>query len=67
MKHEQYHRAEHFALSRLLSSNRQEGRDGIFLEAQREIAKMLAENLLSKFEATTDYKEVAGELLFEAN
>ena len=45
---------------------RQDGRSGVFHAAEREIAKMLAENLLSKFKATPEYKEVAGDLLFEA-
>ena len=43
----------------------QEARSEIFLEAEREIAKMLAENLLGKFKAAEEYKEIAGELLFE--
>ena len=46
--------------------HRQEGRSGVFLQAKREISKMLAENLLNKFKATAGYKEVAGDLLFEA-
>lgn len=45
---------------------RQEGRSGIFLEAEEEIVQILAENLLSTFKATAEYEEVVGELLFEA-
>ncbi|CAM9727516.1 unnamed protein product [Ectocarpus fasciculatus] len=43
------------------------GRENIFLPAEKEISKMLAENLLSNFKATAEYKEIAAELLFEAN
>lgn len=52
---------------RLFVPLRQEGRSRVFHEAEREIAKMLAENLLRKFKATVEYKEVAGDLLFEEN
>ena len=43
----------------------QEGRRRVFLEAEREIAKLLSENLLEKFKATDEYKEIARELFFE--
>lgn len=39
----------------------------IFSLAEKEIAVMLADNLLLKFEASPEYKEIAGDLLFEAN
>eukprot|EP00752_Nemacystus_decipiens_P013004 g11505.t1 len=41
------------------------GRSNIFLAAEKEIAKMLAENLLSKFKITPEYKELAGDMVFE--
>ncbi|CAM9757068.1 unnamed protein product [Ectocarpus fasciculatus] len=54
-----HERSAYFALST-------ESREHIFLRAEKEISKMLAENLLSKFKATDEYKEVADELIFEA-
>lgn len=39
----------------------------MFGPAEREIAKMLGENLLSKFKATGEYDELAGEIVFEAS
>lgn len=35
--------------------------------AEREICKLLAENLLGKFETTDEYKELADELIFEGS
>lgn len=43
----------------------QDDREKIFLMAEREIAKMLAENLLNKFKFTKEYKEVVGDTFFE--
>lgn len=45
----------------------QEERENVFEQAEKEISKMLAENLLGKFKATDEYKELAGELVFEAS
>lgn len=45
----------------------QEGRENIFLVAEREIAKMLAENLLDKFMATAQYHELVGDMVFDAS
>jgi len=39
----------------------------IFSLAEKEIAMMLADNLLLKFKASDEYKEIAGDLLFGAN
>ena len=39
----------------------------MFGPAEREISKMLAENLLSKFKTTGEYKELAGELVLETS
>jgi len=36
----------------------QKGRELIFLQAQKQISSMLAQNLLDKFKATEEYKEV---------
>lgn len=43
----------------------QDGRTNIFFRAEKEIAKMLAENLLENFKATSEYKELAGDMVFE--
>ena len=48
------------------SHEKKEDRMLVFLHAEKEIAKMLADNLLVKFKATDEYKEVAGELMSEA-
>lgn len=45
----------------------QEERENVFEQAEKEISKMLAENLLGKFKATDEYKELARELVFEAS
>lgn len=45
----------------------QESRKDVFGAAEREIVKILSENLLSKFKTTEEYKELAGELVFEAS
>ena len=47
------------------SRDSQDDRENIFLAAEREIAKMLAENLLNKFRTTPEYKELAGDMVFE--
>lgn len=47
------------------SRDSQDDRENIFLAAEREIAKMLAENLLNKFKTTPEYKELAGDMVFE--
>lgn len=39
----------------------------MFGPAEREISKMLSDDLLRKFTASDEYKEVAGELVFEAS
>ncbi|CAM9285187.1 unnamed protein product [Ectocarpus sp. 12 AP-2014] len=40
----------------------QEGRADVFLPAEKEISKMLAENLLDKFKTTDEYKELVGDI-----
>ncbi|CAN0409712.1 unnamed protein product, partial [Ectocarpus sp. 12 AP-2014] len=44
-----------------------ESRMEIFSLAEKEVAMMLADNLLLKFKASDEYKEIAGDLLFGAN
>eukprot|EP00752_Nemacystus_decipiens_P013003 g11504.t1 len=41
-------------------------RKSIFCAAEKEIARMLAENLLNKFKITPEYKGLAGVTVFEA-
>lgn len=45
----------------------QESLEAIFRPAEKEVAKMLAENLLNKFKATAAYKEIIGAMELEAN
>eukprot|EP00752_Nemacystus_decipiens_P005641 g5104.t1 len=42
-----------------------DGRKNIFSAAEKEITKMLADNLLEKFKATAECKEIAGDMIFE--
>lgn len=45
---------------------RQDERENVFQLAEREMSKMLAENLLNRFKATEEYVEIARDLVFEA-
>ncbi|CAN0386259.1 unnamed protein product [Ectocarpus sp. 12 AP-2014] len=44
----------------------QDDRANIFFQAEKEIANMLAENLLNTFKATAEYKELVGDVDFGA-
>lgn len=44
----------------------QDGRENVFLLAEKEVASMLADNLLYRFKVTEEYKDVVGDLLFDA-
>lgn len=43
----------------------QVAREDIFQLAEKEITKILADNLLSRFKATAEYNEISADILFE--
>lgn len=44
----------------------QDDRANIFFQAEKDIANMLADNLLNTFKATNEYKELVGNIEFGA-
>lgn len=50
-----------------LSRLPQESRKNVFNLAEKEITKMLGDNLLDKFKATPDYKEIVGDVVLVAS